>query len=71
MQVFAALFRSRKFLTLVLDAVISMVTLIVSLSFSPEIQDVVQQVIVILQPVVLAVIGAWAVEDAAQKFGSA
>lgn len=71
MQVFAALFRSRKFLTLVLDAVISMVTLVVSLSFSPEIQDVVQQVIVILQPVVLAVIGAWAVEDAAQKFGSA
>ena len=60
-------FRSRKFLTLILDTVISLVTYFVTRYVSPDYAKDVLFVLGALQPVVLAVIVMWGVEDAAAK----
>ncbi len=59
--------RSRKFLTLVMDAVVSLVIYFVTKYLAPAVADDVLFVIATLQPVVLAVIVMWGVEDAAEK----
>lgn len=59
----ASLFQSRKFLTLLLDTVISLVLFAGGLYF-PDKMDAVKQLILILQPVFLAVIAAIAHEEA-------
>lgn len=64
---FSALLRSRKFLLALLDVVISLVTYLVGLFGSPETQDMVLQIIGLLQPLFITLIGAIALEDAAQK----
>jgi hypothetical protein len=60
------LLKSRRFWTLILDTVISLVSLVVSLQFSPDVQKLVQTVIIALQPVFVALIAAFTVEDVAQ-----
>lgn len=59
--------KSRKFLTLVLDTVISMATYFITKYAAPDVAKDVLVVIGGLQPVVLAVIVMWGVEDAAAK----
>ena len=61
------LLRSRKFLLMVLDEVISTVTYFVTADVSPEIADQVIWVIGAWQPVIVALIIGIAVEDAAEK----
>ena len=61
-----ALLKSRKFLLLVLDTIISL-ALYVTASFFPEAQDSVKEFIAILQPVFVSLIIAISVEDAAEK----
>ena len=63
----SALFRSRKFLTLLLDVVVSLATYFVGKYAMPEAADDILMVIAAMQPVVLAVIASWAIEDAADK----
>ena len=62
-----SMFRSRKFLTLLLDTVISLVVYFVTKYAAPTAADDILFVIVGLQPVILAVIVMWGVEDAAAK----
>ena len=61
------LLRSRKFLTMVLDVVVSFVVYFVTKYLAPAVADDVLFVVGGLQPVVLAVIVMWGVEDAAAK----
>lgn len=61
------LFRSRKFLTLVLDTVISLIVFFVTKYAVPSFADDILYVIAAIQPIVLAVIVMWGVEDAAEK----
>jgi len=61
-----ALLHSRKFLLLVLDTVIALILTIVGL-VKPELQETVNQFILILQPVIIAVIGGIAYEDGKEK----
>lgn len=67
MNPIVALFRSRKFLTGLLDMVISMATYFITKYAAPAVADDILFVIASLQPVVLAIIVAWAWEDAAAK----
>lgn len=60
------LLKSRKFLLLVLDTVISLILWGVGL-WLPQYTEQVNQLILILQPVFVSVIGGIAVEDAAEK----
>lgn len=60
----AKLLRSRKFLLLILDTVVSLVVLFVGLFFQASV-EVVAIVIGLLQPVFVMIIGAIAYEDAA------
>lgn len=62
---FLALLKSRKFLILVLDTVISTATYFVAKYAAPEIVGDVKFVIAALQPVVVVIIYAIAHEDAA------
>lgn len=61
------LIHSAKFWTAVLDAVCSSVLLLVTRFLSPTDVDLIKQLILIYQPVILAVIAAIAIEDASQK----
>ena len=61
------LFRSRKFLTMVLDLVVSLVIYFVTKYLAPAVAEDVLFVVAGIQPVVLAVIVMWGVEDAAEK----
>ena len=61
------LFRSRKFLTMVLDLVVSMIVYFVTKYAAPAVADDILYVVAGIQPVVLAVIVMWGVEDAAEK----
>ena len=61
------LFRSRKFLTMLLDLAVSFVVYFVTKYLAPTVADDVLFVVAGIQPVVLAVIVMWGVEDAAEK----
>lgn len=61
------MWRSRKFLTLVLDTVVSLVVFFVTRLLAPDLAEYVLYVLGALQPIVLAVIVMWGVEDAAAK----
>lgn len=63
----AKLFRSRKFLTALLDLAVSMITYFATKYVAPTFADDVLFVLGGLQPVILAVIVMWGVEDAAAK----
>ena len=64
-----ALFASRKFALLVLDGVVSLILLVIA-EFAPNFQEMANQLIAILQPVIVAVIVGIFVEDAAAKLNS-
>jgi len=66
MNPFQMLLKSRKFLLLVLDTVISLILWGVGL-WLPQYTEQINQLILILQPVFVSVIGGIAVEDAAEK----
>lgn len=68
MNPFQALLQSRKFLLLVLDTAISLILWATGLFF-PQYAEQVNQLIMILQPVIIAVITGIAIEDAAAKRG--
>ena len=61
------MFRSRKFLTLLLDTAVSLVVFFVTKYAAPTLADDILVVLGALQPVVLSVIVMWGVEDAAEK----
>jgi hypothetical protein len=61
------LFRSRKFLTLVIDTVVSLLIFFVTKYAAPAAADDILYVIAAMQPVVLAVVAMWGIEDAAEK----
>jgi uncharacterized protein YybS (DUF2232 family) len=63
----SAMFRSRKFLTLLLDTTVSLLVYFVTKYAVPSLADDILMIIGVLQPVVLAVIVMWGVEDAAAK----
>jgi len=64
------LLRSRKFLLLVMDTVISLVLFFVARYGGQDVIEQVEFVIVSIQPVFIALIGAIAWEDAAEKRGA-
>lgn len=57
------LLKSRRFWTAVLDATISIVSVVVSLQFSADVQKVIMSIVVALQPVFIALILAFTVDD--------
>jgi len=61
------LLHSRKFLVLLLDVAVSVVSYFVTRYVNPEVTKDVLFMIGVLQPVVLAVIGGIAAEDSAMK----
>jgi hypothetical protein len=67
MSPIALLFQSRKFLILLVDAVVSIVSLLLARFLSPDDVKFVLAIIAILQPVIYAVIAGIAKEDAAVK----
>jgi len=66
-QAFLALLRSRKFLLLVLDTVVSLILYFVGKYAGPAVFEDVKLMITALQPVFAMVIAAIALEDAAAK----
>jgi hypothetical protein len=62
---FSSLAHSRKFWLLVLDAVVSTLTLVLALVLTPEQLDFALKLIAIYQPIFITIITAIAVEDAA------
>ena len=58
---------SRKFLTLLLDTVVSLLVYFITRYVAPDYAKDVLFVIASLQPIVLAVIVMWGVEDASAK----
>jgi len=67
MNPFSGLLRSRKFWTLMLDTIVSTVTLVGGWYLSPQYLDRVVAVIGIYQPVFIALIAAIASEDNAER----
>ena len=63
----SALFRSRKFCTMLLDVAVGLVAYFIARYAAEDIATDVMMVIGLMQPVVLAVIAGWAIEDAAAK----
>ena len=63
----ARMFRSRKFLTLLLDTTVSLIVYFVAKYVAPSAGKDVLYLIGMVQPIVLAVIVMWGVEDAAEK----
>ena len=61
------LLASRKFLTLLLDTVVSLTIYFVTRYIAPDVAQDVLYVLAALQPIVLAVIVMWGVEDASAK----
>lgn len=59
------MWRSRKFLTLILDTVVSLATLLLTTFLAPEHIEFALAIVAILQPVAIAVIVMWGIEDAA------
>ena len=57
------IWKSRRFWTLILDTVISLVLLVVALQFDKPTQDLVKTIILALQPVFIALIAAFTVDD--------
>jgi len=66
-QSFKALFASRKFLTLLLSTVTSLVLLAVG-QVAPQYSDITSQVVEMITPLALAVIAGITIEDSAAKF---
>lgn len=67
----SSLLKSRKFLLLVLDTVVSLVLLSLAQFAAPQATETVKQYILVIQPVFVAIIVAISVEDAAAlKSGS-
>ena len=64
---FAALRRSRKFLLLVLDTVVSVAALLIGQFIAPEAGELILSLVALIQPVFIAIIIGIAVEDAASK----
>lgn len=62
-----ALLRSRKFLLLCLDAVVSLILMVSSWYFAEATIEQIGGVVFIIQPVFVAIIIAISVEDAAEK----
>lgn len=60
--------RSRKFWTLILDAVISTVLFFVTKYVNPAAVEDVKYLIAAWQPIILLIIAAWTVEDAVEKY---
>ena len=60
-------FNSRKFRTLVYDVVLSLIVYCVTEFIAPDIAQRVLTIIGLLQPLVLAVVVMWGIEDAAAK----
>jgi len=60
------LLQSRRFWTLILDTVISLTLLVVSLQFDKATQDLVKTIVLALQPVFVALIAAFTVDDVAE-----
>lgn len=71
MNPFASLLKSRKFLLMILDVVISTITYFLTAYASPDLADKVIWLIAAWQPVVVTIIGAIAYEDAANMQASA
>jgi len=69
MEPLKLLFKSRKFWLLVLDGLVSLVLLVIA-EFAPNFQEMANQLIAILQPIIVAVIVGIFVEDAAAKLNS-
>lgn len=67
MNPFAGLLRSRKFLTLIMDTIISTVILVGGWYLAPQAMDKTVAVIAIYQPVFIALIAAITSEDNAQR----
>ena len=67
----ALLFRSRKFLLALADALVSIITLVLTQYLSPSSLDMALKIIALLQPVIIAVIVSISVEDAALKSAGA
>jgi branched-subunit amino acid permease len=65
------LLKSRRFWTAVLDAVVSLVSVVVSLQFSPEVQKLVLTIVATLQPVFMIVIAAFTVDDIVERLAQA
>lgn len=63
----SGLFRSRKFLTLILDTIISTVILVGGWYLAPQAMEKTVAVIAIYQPVFIALIAAIASEDNAER----
>ena len=57
------IFKSRRFWLLILDTVISLVSLVIALQFDKPTQDLVKTIILALQPVFIALIAAFTVDD--------
>ena len=66
---FKALFSSRKFLTLLLSTVTSLVLLLIG-NYAPQFQEITSQVVDIILPLALAVIAGITIEDSAQKYAT-
>lgn len=63
---FLSLLKSRKFLLMVLDLIISFATYFITKYVAPELSNDILYVLGGLQPVIIVVIGAIAYEDAAK-----
>ena len=61
------LLKSRKFLLVVLDLVVSMVTFFVAKYAAPQAVEDVKFLIIAIQPVIITLIGAIAYEDGQEK----
>ena len=59
------MWRSRKFLTMLADVVFSLITYFVGRFVAPDYAKDILVVIAALQPVIIAVIAMWGIEDAA------
>jgi uncharacterized membrane protein len=67
----ASLLRSRKFLTAVFDAVVSLVLFFAVKYLAPGAVEDVKVLIAAFQPIIALIIAAWAVEDIAVSFAIA
>jgi Gpi18-like mannosyltransferase len=61
------MWRSRKFLTVVADAIFALITLTLTTFLAPDKTGFALAIVGIIQPVVITCIAMWGVEDAAAK----
>ena len=57
------IWKSRRFWLLILDTLISLISLVVALQFDKPAQDLVKTIILALQPIFIALIAAFTVDD--------